>query len=541
MKKILQIVDTYDWAIGTLAKSVVKACPHFDWKLMAIHPKDLEQGKIDLKPVIDAINWADVIDFQYWRVASQLFDLIPELKNKPVFMTHHNEKNLLSYEWPSNVIHITTTKYSEKVMTEAYPNAIVHYVPNSFDHNVFQYNQDFPPEIKSVGYVGRVLPWKGLKEIAKACYELGYPLMMMGKMDKPSYFAEIPQEHRDIMNWDYFNCDDSDRVEYYKQITCYVGNSGGGRETGPLGVMEAMACGVPVVSTPSGIVADIGEDGENMMVVDYDDYDGLKEAIKQVMESPALQQKLRKGGWETIRGYSADRRGMIVRSFFNKLFYKNPLVSVVIPAHPEREEQVYKILDAIEQFTYKDREVVVVFDQVREWEDGILFMSNFREAVKSRYSYPIHVKATNNYGNYGLALARNLGVIEADGEYIMFNDSRMKPEPDAIEQFLEVVNSKGDHAKVWVFGEKGGTKSTFVENFSLIRRDHFIKGGMCNERINQYGGMSQELRARFASQGFEFGYVPTAKAVQLVKSSLVPAKRNGIIEMKNLLFKMGLN
>lgn len=80
MKKVLQIVDIYSWAIGTLAKSVVKVNDHLDWKCIAVHPKDLEQGKVDLDSIRELVKWADVIDAEYWRTISQLIEFIPELK-----------------------------------------------------------------------------------------------------------------------------------------------------------------------------------------------------------------------------------------------------------------------------------------------------------------------------------------------------------------------------------------------------------------------------------------------------------------------------
>lgn len=94
--------------------------------------------------------------------------------------------------------------------------------------------------------------------------------------------------------------------------------------------------------------------------------------------------------------------------------------------------------------------------------------------------------------------------------------------------------------KAWLFGNKGTGKLTFVENFSFIRRDSFIRAGMCNERIDRYGGMSQELRTRFLSQGFDLQYVDNAKATQIGGSHLSTKRRADIVASKLKLFKMGM-
>lgn len=535
MKKILQIVDTYNWAIGTLSKAVVKYNSHYDWHQLEIHPKDLEFGKVDLEKIKSEILWADIVEVQYWRVLSQLLEKMPDvLKDKKIILTHHNEKNLLSYEWTPNVIHIAKTKYSEVVLNEKYPNGKVYYIPNSFDPNIFKYNPEYPPREKAVGYVGRIVPWKGLKDIARACYELGYLLMMMGKRDKDTYFNEIPEEQRNNMDMSFFNCPDDERVNFYKNITVYVGNSGGGREVGTLGFIEAMASGVPVVTTSAGLAADIGDHDVNMLMVDYDDYDGLKESIKTLMEAPALQARLRKSAWETIRGYNDERMALQYRDVFNSIIFDGDLVSVIIPTTPDRQIQTMQILDSLKESNYKNIEAVVIFDGCE------MVSPNVQWTLKSSYSYPVKVLSTNLKEGYNLGLARNLGAIEADGRYLMFNDSRLLPDINAIDEFLKVISTRKKGDKVWLFGEKGSEKTTFVENFSMIRRQDFINAGMCSERINAYGGMSQELRSRFGRQGFEFGYVPNAKATQLLKSPQTPQKKDGIIKMKNLLFKMNM-
>jgi hypothetical protein len=137
-----------------------------------------------------------------------------------------------------------------------------------------------------------------------------------------------------------------------------------------------------------------------------------------------------------------------------------------------------------------------------------------------------------------LGIARNIGAIEAAGEILVICDSRILPEHDSIGKFANRLLAAGKR-KVWVFGDKGADKRTFVENFSAIKRDQYIKGGMCNERIDAYGGMSQELRGRFTWQGFDFEYLPAARATTMIGSHSNENKRQQIIKSKLKLWKMG--
>jgi len=525
-KNILQICDTYDWAIGTLAKAVVRYNTHFHWKMIALHPRNLEAGDFKREEIEKAIAWADVIDIQYWRTCSVLAELFPEIKQKKIVLTHHNEKNLLTEDWSYVSKIIAKTRYSENILEEKYPGK-VEYIPNSYDPNEFPYNENYAPTEKIVGYVGRITPWKGLKEILRACTELGYKLMIMGKHDKMDYWHSIPQEHTHCIDWSFFNCDNEDKMDFYKSITLYVGNSGPAHEVGTLGFIEALGVGVPVVTSPAGLASDIGKDGENMLMFDYGNYDEMKEKIKELMENPGLQMRLRAEGWQTIRNYNDEKMAWGYRNVFNGLLCDSDLVSVVIPATFEREENVKQIITAFEKSTYKDLEIVVCWDHEMPETTKNLYKSSI-----SSNMFPVKHVFTDRNG-YNLAMSRNLGVIEADGEYIMFCDSRMEPQPDAVSKLIEKIGEK-----VWVFGDKGGNKKHFVENFSLVSRREFIEAGMCNERINEYGGMSQELRERFAVQGFTFEYQPEAIATQLCKSSM-REKRGSIIKMKNLLYKLG--
>ena len=151
-----------------------------------------------------------------------------------------------------------------------------------------------------IGYAGRITPWKGLKEIAECCYELGYKVKFMGHQDKVDYWNTISEEAKSVIDFEYMDCTDAERLDYYRSLTCYVGNSEDGLEEGTLEYLEAMACGVPVITTPSGIARELAVNDENCLLVPFNDKDALKVAIKRMVEDKELRQKCREKAWEVV-------------------------------------------------------------------------------------------------------------------------------------------------------------------------------------------------------------------------------------------------
>jgi len=504
--KILIIPDVPHWAIGKLSKSIKRHNADMDIEILYIHPRDAEsQESID--KVKEASKDADLIHFQYWNTAQKLIKKIPELQKKKTILTHHNQKNLLSEQWDFLGIdyHVCHTQYSKRKLMEAgYKNVWV--IQHGINLKYFEYNQKATHDQKYFGYVGRIVPWKGMKEIAQAAREIGYPISFMGKVEKANYWEGIDVMDRSNILPTFMNCSDGERIEGYYDMTVYVGNSGPGREEGTLGLLEAMACGVPVVTTPSGVAADICEDNYNALVVPFGDYQALKSAMSRLMSDEKLQEKLRGNAWNTVKNMCEEKMALEYRRLYKKAFGGDkPLVSVIVPYTEERKEYVDKIEEAYKNQTYKNIE----FIKIEDTEPG-----------------------------YNLAKIRNEAAINASGEILIFNDSRMLPEPDAVEKF--VVYFKDKKELIWCFGDKGAGKKAFVENFSAIRREHFIKGGMCCEQIKQYGAMSQELRERFQFNGFKLKFTADAKCKPMCGTHKTRERRQDIIKSKFLMYKMGL-
>ena len=527
--KVLFVPDVLNWAIGHLVQAKVKHLGQFDCKIIAIHPRDAKSQAEDFMKQVTEFE-PDIIIYEYFRSAEQLINAQSGLKTYKSVLVHHNQRDkaLFHADWNKlgiDTIITHTNKAREKLNNNGYFN--VETINHGIDLDFFTYSNKEPEE-KQVGYVGRIVPWKGLKEVAKACEELGYSLQIMGVVDKPEYWSEVSKTN---LRFDFFECKDEDRVEAYRNMTIYVGNSEDNYEEGTLPFLEALACGTPVVTTPNGVANDIIQDGYNALLIPFRDYEKLKEAIKKLMEDEGLRKKLRKNGWNTVKNMTERKMAWEYGKLIHGIVHKEDLVSVIIPSTFDRVEQVNKILVALENQTYNKKaiEAIVIWDEVIDLND-------VRVPKLTEVNVTLRTLVTNHEG-YNLAMARNLGAIEADGEYLMFCDSRLEPDIDAILMFVQAMDNLGG-GKFWMFGDKGAKKPSFVENFSFLKRADFFRFGMMPERINRYGGLSQEIRTRFIKQGGQLSYVEQAKARELLSSGMSDKKRKDIIESKFQLLKM---
>lgn len=79
------------------------------------------------------------------------------------------------------------------------------------------------------------------------------------------------------------------------------------QEGGPKAALEAMATGIPLVSTRVGQAQELVVDGENGLLADVEDVDALAAAVERVHADPALRARLRSGGRATAETLAEER------------------------------------------------------------------------------------------------------------------------------------------------------------------------------------------------------------------------------------------
>ena len=73
-----------------------------------------------------------------------------------------------------------------------------------------------------------------------------------------------------------------------------------------LSIMEAMASGCPIVSTPVGGITELVHSGENGLLVPVGDVHGFAEAIERLLDDKALRDRLCAAAKETVKRFSWD-------------------------------------------------------------------------------------------------------------------------------------------------------------------------------------------------------------------------------------------
>lgn len=522
---ILITPDVLGWAISNVVQEIVKHQKHrFNFFIQPIHPRGVAT---EVVPIAHLLNEKeiDLWHAHYWHSADQAMEVAEKLKTIPKLLTHHNHYQLEKSDWRTYDALTIQTRWGENALKAKHDR--VFYIPHGVDLERFSYIDEYTTE-GVIGYIGRVIEHKNLDKITTAAAKLGLKVMGSGYIDKPDYWSKVP--HKEVLEF-HGNVGRGGMMpqqfkdELYKKMTVFVMYSTGEKETGTMPLLEAMARGIPVLATRQGMARDLIVDGENGILFEEHEFE---EKLKMLMENKELRQRLRERAWETIKAYPWEKISRAyARAYFNTLYPTERLISIIIPTHNRADNLIQSVM-AIEANSYKAKEIIVV-------DDGSTDHTSMAVAeLKKRVKTPLIYLQTTKEG-YGLAKARNIGILEALGEQILFLDDRLVLKNDALEK---IATHNGE--RVWYWGGKIAkgklsTKREFVENFSWCRKRDIAEMGLFNERITAYGGMSQEIRERAKRFGMTFQYVEEAQAEATIHAE---KKRSEIWKGKLLINKL---
>lgn len=108
-----------------------------------------------------------------------------------------------------------------------------------------------------------------------------------------------------------------DLVECYNILDLYLVTSRA--EGGPQAILEAMATGVPLVTTNVGMVPLVVKHGLNGFVTDINDTNQLYQYSTEIIKNKELRDKIIANGLNTVKNYGWDT---IARSYFENIYKK---------------------------------------------------------------------------------------------------------------------------------------------------------------------------------------------------------------------------
>jgi glycosyltransferase involved in cell wall biosynthesis len=285
--KVAIITDTDQSAIFRMATNIKKYNPEIQIKIVPFHPKGPTPKQIN--QLKEAFKWADLVDVQYWKSGAKAREVIKELwGTKKKVLTHHNPYNLHEEKWEDYVQIVTLNKTQQKELPQS------RWIPHCIDGDFFKFNENYTQETTVNMTVARIEGKKGVYEVAKACSELGYKFLLVGRISKADYanriIAEFGKGKFEFRN----GVDENTLRRSYYESAVHVCNSVDNFESGTLPILESISCGVPVITRMVGHVPDI-YNGKNLRILTGkpEDVAGIKTALRELMDNRPLRMEMR--------------------------------------------------------------------------------------------------------------------------------------------------------------------------------------------------------------------------------------------------------
>lgn len=519
MLRIVSVVDKEGTALDRLARGVAPYHKNLDYHVVDVHPK--RPSPEQLEKFESLARTADVMDYQYYRTADMLRSRFEWLKDIPSVLTHNNPYAIYERDWNDYQVNVGNNRTIHKELQQITTTRLEE-IPLVVDPYFWKFNDDYTYDRSVIMVANRIEAKKGILPVAQACKKQDIKMYLVGAISDPAYWSEVMATG--VVQFAQQVSDEDLRELYYKSGV-HICNSVDNFESGTLPILEAIFCGVPVITRLVGHVPDFRND-ENLVINDHepDDIDHLATLIEATLAGKKKLETMRHEAWMSIKDRNFERRAFMYQKLYRELLPDKP-VSVIVPI-AGKPEVTRLCLNAAATQTHKNIEIIVVDDGEESQEK---LVKDFSETV----SLPVRYLRLGGTG-YNLAKARNMGAIEATSDILVFCDQRQIMDNNCVEEFVKNLKPR-----CWLWGNKG-TKKDWVENLSCVGREDFMTFGGFNERITKYGGMSQEARARARRQLITLEYVETAKATPTSKSRNRWTKKIEIMEMKNTCWKMGL-
>ena len=326
--RIIQVCDRPGWAIDKLSKPISEKYDNVDMSYFCIkEDRYLNSGYSNksgnTQYTHELGNIYDIVHFH--RLESAVINLGNLNSNVKRVLTIHTERHedLKDSRIKMFDLIICPTKHAKDYCKEHLLNGAntkVIYIPHGIDIEKYK-EVDNIFKTTPVGFIGRIVPWKRWDVIQKACSTVGLKVVGAGYIER----GELLNQHNFTEGTDFeFHTfvKERDMSKFYSMMELFICLSEPNIEVGPLPVMEAMACKVPVISTKVGWALDHCTHGEDIWFVDEKEMEDLPKIIKEVYHNEELREKLKLNASKLIKDFSIEKYTDRIMRAYDKLGIK---------------------------------------------------------------------------------------------------------------------------------------------------------------------------------------------------------------------------
>lgn len=202
------------------------------------------------------------------------------------------------------------------------PDARVYVLPNPVDLDEFSAQPVPRREPATVVFLGWFVPGKGAYDLLEALARLhgrrpglravfgGYKLE--DQLRERVRTLGLTETVR-VAGW----CGRADVVQLLRTCTLFALPTYS--EGIPMVVLEAMACGAPIVTCPVGGIPAVARDGRNALFVRPGDIEGLTAALERLLDDAALREAMSQANREDVRRYDVRTIGASLLEIYGEL------------------------------------------------------------------------------------------------------------------------------------------------------------------------------------------------------------------------------
>jgi glycosyltransferase involved in cell wall biosynthesis len=198
-----------------------------------------------------------------------------------------------------------------EIEAKGIPRDNISLVPNCVDHALYRLTGERKSPTPMIGYLGRLKKYKSIDHLVRAfAIVRGHipeaRLMVVGEGDARPQLEQLAEQLgvRSAIEFSGF-VDEQEKVRRLQQMHVVANTST--KEGWGLTVLEANACGVPVVASDVPGLRDAVRDGETGLLYDYGDVEELAEKLLLVLRDEHLRSRLSQGALDFAQQFRWER------------------------------------------------------------------------------------------------------------------------------------------------------------------------------------------------------------------------------------------